>query len=196
MMRWDVINFLIGKHGLESYLEIGVQDYYSNFEKIKIKNKVSVDPYPRNLCDFVATSDEFFNQIDSSDMYDIIFIDGLHHSKQVVRDIYNSLDHLRGGGFIVIHDCLPKTEHNQIVPDHGAEWTGDVWKAFVHFRCSYPHFSMYTVDTDWGCGIITNGYQTVYNNGVVPENLNWEHYNSNRNEMMNVVSVEDFTILN
>ena len=190
MMRWDIINFLISKYDLKSYLEIGVQDYTCNFEKIKAEEKVSVDPYPRSLCDFVGTSDEYFASIPKDKMFDIVFIDGLHHSEQVIKDIYNSLDHLNGGGFIVLHDCLPQTEHNQIVPDHGGEWTGDVWKAFVHFRCKYPLFEMFTIDTDWGCGIITNGYQKTYNEGVIPEKLDWEHYVQNRDEMMNVVSVD------
>ena len=54
-----------------------------------------------------------------------------------------------------MHDCLPTSERMQMHLDHypGGEWTGDVWKAFVKARATLKH-EMYTVDTDYGCGVI------------------------------------------
>jgi len=49
-------------------------------------------------------------------MYDVIFIDGLHYYKQVLKDIKNSLKILNKDGFILVHDCLPRTLAHQAVP--------------------------------------------------------------------------------
>ena len=194
-MRWDIINTLISKYYCQSYLEIGVQDSNCNFDKINCEFKFAVDPSPRKHCDFIGTSDDFFDLFKEAknDPYDLIFIDGLHHCDQVMRDIKNSLDHLSLDGTIVLHDCLPTTEHMQLIPDHGGEWTGDVWKAFARWR-SYSKVKMYTVDTDYGCGIIRNGYQTPFMSELTSheDNLTWEFFTQNKNELMNIISVEKF----
>jgi hypothetical protein len=48
---------------------------------------------------------------------------------------------------------------------------------------------MYVVDTDWGCGIIKRGSQELYQR---PEKWTWEHFQEHRDELMNVVTVEEF----
>ena len=57
MTRTDIINTYIYKYNFKTYLEIGVRDG-ANFDKIKIKNKISVDPYwPAT---YKITSNNFF----------------------------------------------------------------------------------------------------------------------------------------
>lgn len=189
MMRWDILNFFIAKYNFKSYLEIGVQDYYSNCSKIQLLDKTTVDPYPRNLCNYVMTSNEFFqSQIVTGKKWDLIFIDGLHHESQAYMDVINSLEHLTDNGIIMCHDCLPTSEHMQLVPDHGGEWTGDVWKAFTRLRCEREDLYMCTIDTDYGCGIIKRGKQELFNNGIIPDPLDWNYFSMYRNELMNVIS--------
>ena len=134
MKRTDIINAFIQKYGYKSYLEVGTQDPTSNFDLINAECKVSVDPFPRGEVTFIGTSDEYFESISEDVKYDIIFIDGLHHDDQVLRDIENSLNHLSNTGIIVCHDCLPSNENQQERNDHGGVWLGDVWKAIAHFR--------------------------------------------------------------
>ena len=58
------------------------------------------------------TSDEFFDFLRTNEFdrkYDVIFIDGLHKSYQVKKDILNSLQFLNPKGYIVLHDCNPPT---------------------------------------------------------------------------------------
>ena len=61
--RSSVINHLIHKNNLKYYLEIGVRDL-KNFNKIKVDNKLGVDPFPTKKDDrvIIATSDEFFKK--------------------------------------------------------------------------------------------------------------------------------------
>lgn len=146
MTRTDIIQRLIDERG---YLEIGVFRK-ENFNKIRCEHKVS-----EAHADFCTTSDEFFKL--TTTQFDIIFIDGLHEHNQVWRDIQNSLKHLNEGGVIVMHDCMPTSEHtarwdNKSHQDE--EWYGDVYKAYKEL----PYW-VYCIDT--GCGIIDTTKERV-----------------------------------
>jgi hypothetical protein len=190
MKRTDIINLLIQKYGYKSYLEVGTQDPTSNFDLIQAETKVSIDPFPRGEVTFVGTSDEYFDSIDNTTQYDIIFIDGLHHDDQVLKDINNSLNHLSDNGSIVIHDCLPMTERMQEREDHGEEWTGDVWKAIAELRVESIDLDIKVVDTDYGCGIIRRGTNIPYQTNEVYKTFGY--YVTNRNQLMNIISIEQF----
>ena len=195
MKRTDIINNFIQKFGYNSYLEIGTQNPSGNFNQVKIKNKYSVEPFPSeglstNDYSFVGTSDDYFNFIGDDTKFDIIFIDGLHHSDQVLKDIENSLNHLSDNGTIVCHDCLPTTEKMQERNDHGGEWTGDVWKAIAELRVERIDLDIKVVNTDYGCGIIRKGTNIPYN---ADENYKtYTYYSNNKNELLNVISTENF----
>ena len=195
MKRTDIINNFIQKFGYNSYLEIGTQNPNGNFNQIDIKNKYSVEPFPAgglSIKDysFVGTSDQYFDFISPDIKFDIIFIDGLHHYQQVLKDIENSLNHLSENGTIVCHDCLPTTEKMQERNDHGGEWTGDVWKAIAELRVERIDLDIKVVDTDYGCGIIRRGTNIPY---ITNENYKtYTFFNSNKQELMNVVSKEEF----
>ncbi len=194
MMRWDIINTLIQKFNYTSYLEVGAQNTITgNFSKININEKISIDPYPTGPIDFEGTSDEYFAQLDQNKKFDIIFIDGLHHSDQVLIDIQNSLKHLSQHGTIVCHDCLPHTEKMQFREDLGGEWTGDVWKAIAQLNVSRDDLWIRVVDTDYGCGIIRNGENIPYISSG--DFLTYEYYNSNKSKLLNVISISQFNQL-
>ena len=101
------------------------------------------------------TSDDFFKQ--NNENFDVIFIDGLHEYGQVYRDIQNSLKFLNDGGYIICHDMSPNNEIIQRYPQtHPGEWTGDCWKAWVKLKSEKSDLQMFVVDSDYGCGVITN----------------------------------------
>ena len=83
--RTDIINYLIEKYNLKTYLEIGVRNPNDNFNKIKCDNKVAVDPEPliktENI--YVGTSDNYFQNISQNKKFDIIFIDGFSISTRL-----------------------------------------------------------------------------------------------------------------
>ena len=191
MKRTDIINAFIQKYGYKSYLEVGTQDPSSNFDKINVEHKVSIDPFPRGEVTFVGTSDEYFESITDDVKYDIIFIDGLHHSDQVLKDVNNALEHLNDRGTIICHDCLPTTEKMQEREDHGGEWTGDVWKAIAELRVERIDLDIKVVDTDYGCGIIRMGSNVPYE--PLTENYKtYAYYNLHKYRMLNVISPEQF----
>jgi len=242
MQRWDIINYLIKKNNYKSYLEIGYYKGWS-FDQVQCDFKTAVDPNPcktpeqekaiggledRSLCrlmhngdhvirfgEFIwkMTSDNFFVEISYDATYDIIFIDGLHESAQVSRDIQNALKHLNPGGVIVMHDCNPsKYEHTTTGID--GCWTGDTYKAFIRFQedtsciidfpsksVLFSDYEVYVIDTDWGIGIIkpfpeekSRGITSLYEGkwDVETAQKDWEYFDKNRKELLNLISVEEF----
>jgi hypothetical protein len=90
--RIILINYLIDRYQFKSYLEIGCEKDLC-FNAVRAEHKVGVDPIEGGT--HRMTSDEFFST--NTETFDIIFIDGLHWSEQVFRDITNSLKSLNQG---------------------------------------------------------------------------------------------------
>lgn len=146
--RWDLIQNIIDKKKYDNYLEIGC-DKDQSFSKIKVKNKIGVDPVSGG--NIRSTSDQFFSS--NRNKFDIIFIDGLHHYEQVIKDVNNSLQILNDNGFILLHDCLPRSIAHQAIPRYRGSWNGDVWKALVELR-TRSDLDTYTCQIDFGVGIV------------------------------------------
>ena len=186
--RYDIINALIKKHNYKSFLEIGYLNGDTH-NKVECEYKDSVDINPKSGAKYITSSDYFFmtNKRD----YDIVFIDGLHLSEQVDKDIENSLKHLTPGGTIVLHDCNPETESMQIRNDHGGPWTGDVWKSIFKHRFNLD-LEVYVINTDYGCGVIKKGSQIPPSIEYNDSSLTWDTLAFNKKEMLNLISIEEF----
>ena len=187
--RTFIIQSIINAIGAKDYLEIGLFRG-NNFNRIKCKNKVGVDPSVKFKSEekiFELTSDDFFKQNDSK--FDVIFIDGLHEETQVYKDIKNGLDCLNDGCFIICHDMHPTDENMQKVPRIQNVWTGDCWKAWVNIRREMDNLSMFVVDMDYGCGVITKGKQDLLPSDV---ELTYANFEKHKHEWMNFVNLEGF----
>ncbi len=191
MKRWDIIQSLIDKYKLTSYLEIGVHQKEC-FNKIQCELKECVDPnFP---ADYEMTSDEFFKVVRGR--WDICFVDGFHTEEQVGKDLVNAYV-MAMAKFIVVHDCNPENEWATRPPEEykrGEIWNGNVYKGFINFKKASPHLSCFTVDADYGCGIITElpllkNKQPQFN-GVW--NGTWDEFDANRTELLGLKSVEEF----
>ena len=114
------------------------------------------------------TSDDFFSSLEKGNLdldpgfrWDVIFIDGLHISTQVMKDVINSLYHLNPNGYILLHDCNPETYFMQredyYIDGVQHPWNGTVWKVIYNLRATRDDLQVCTVNTDWGVGIIRRG---------------------------------------
>ena len=162
--RLKILNAIAKKRSYSTYLEIGLGSKKSRiFNKVKVLYKASVDPNEEDAT-YKMDSDEYFAGPGDMKGWDLIFIDGRHHADQVHRDLANALQRLNEGGSIVVHDCNPRREALQMVPEPypDAEWTGDVWKAWVWYRIHRDDLSMCVIDVDYGCGIIQGGGQKCF----------------------------------
>lgn len=189
MKRWDIINKFINENGYKDYLEIGLQSGMCRDQvNLPQENKITVDPDTRsNNPTFLMTSDEFFEKNEKT--FDIIFIDGLHHGDQVLKDIENALEVLNEGGTILCHDMLPNSEDVQKVPRIQDIWTGDCWKAWFKLRGTRKDLFMFIVPSDWGVGVIQKGSQKIVPELDIPmDEMDWDffvkHNTANANNKM------------
>jgi hypothetical protein len=184
--RYDIINKIIIKRNYTSYLEIGCfKD--ETFNQINIKKKIGIDPVSGG--NLRMTSDQFF--IENKEKFDLIFIDGLHVYEQVIKDIFNSIKVLKENGIILVHDCLPRKLWYQTPTRMSDTWNGDVWKAIVECR-TLENIDTYTCLADEGIGVI----KVQKNNNLLNinlsnfKNLKYKEYYTNRESLMNIISVE------
>jgi len=194
MMHWDIINFLCSKFNKPRYLEIGSQRR-DCFNKIQAELKHDIEPQKNK--DFIQTfnmnSDKAFESMSFEQKYDVVFVDGLHNCDQVLSDVKNVSKHLDEKGFIVVHDCLPTAEFQTVrEPIEQVPWTGDVWKAQAWLVKNFKN--VWTIPTDWGCGIINGPLEYDI---VTLEELNkltWNDFLLNKNDLLRIISWTEFWV--
>lgn len=182
----QLLNALAAKYTLNNYLEIGVQSKQQNFNKIICQNKTGVDPAVLDKGVLRMTSDDYFDAISTNNpppMFDLVFIDGLHHADQVKRDFENSLRFLSDTGFIVIHDVLPENEEGTRVPRETKQWWGDVYKWAMTIK-TYSNTRVKTFNIDNGCMLVWKECHDEW--AVIDRQINWENYLEQRKFWMNV----------
>jgi glycosyltransferase involved in cell wall biosynthesis len=212
--RHKIINVLT--KNTHKYLEIGTEYGYT-FSNTHFLNKVGVDPDPK--CDtniagseiFDCTSDYYFDNINNSTAsienlkqcdFDVIFIDGMHHCENVLRDFNNSLNKLTKNGVIFIDDCIPLNYNEQLkipikhfyekgILKYGEEWTGDVWKFIYHLLKNYKdkiHFDYFHNESYRGICILQ--IKEKFTVDVSYEELNNYNYFENFNDYLFLLSAK------
>ena len=207
MKRYEIISAFIKARGYKSYLEIGIENPINCFDKIECAEKVGIEPTSswknRHFNIAICTSDHYFKHIEEGKKFDIVFVDGLHVSEQVVRDIHNAFMHLNPNGVIVVHDVDCETEwmgRPQSEYKFGQAWKGDVWKGFFKSTQNLlslhgSKLSVYTLMTVEGCGIIDfadNNYRPLADGY---SEITWDEYNNRKAEILNPITLAQFTEL-
>jgi hypothetical protein len=147
------------------YVEIGI-NRGNCFKQISAPRKIGIDPAPKDFGTdlapgelfFKTTSDTFFadhsKEALGSEKVDVAFVDGLHEFPQALRDVLNLEMFMSDRGVLFIHDCIPPTRRHT-EQGVGASWTGDVWKVIYYLATYRPDLSFFTLDCDWGLGVVT-----------------------------------------
>lgn len=166
------INFLSKKLAAKRYLEIGVETGIT-FHQVDCEIKTGVDPHflfdpsmayglnQHGSCDYHAiSSDLFFRRHKrGGEPYDIVFIDGLHHFDQVMRDFVNALSFSHPRTVFVIDDTLPcdvfsamrdqdqaiklRNQYSQGVISNA--WHGDVYLFVLLMPIYFPSYRFRTI---------------------------------------------------
>ena len=182
----QLLNALINKHDLKSYLEIGIGSG-ENFAAINAPVKFGVDPEVLIKGVIKKTSDEYFKNV-STEKWDLIFIDGYHEADQVKRDFENSLKCLTDNGYIILHDVLPENEEGTLIPRITKKWWGDVYR-FAMTIGIYEGIEFKTLNIDNGCMIIKKNNLKKNGGPYIKDNsfTDWQWYQLNAKHLMNIV---------
>ncbi|WDF72763.1 class I SAM-dependent methyltransferase [Novosphingobium sp. KACC 22771] len=175
MERNEVIQGLLDMYSEPSYLEIGVCEGFT-FHSLNAARKVAVDPAFRfnleeaqadpanaNAAYHQVPSDDYFaSQAGANDMFDVIFVDGLHTFDQTLRDLLNAIARLKPGGAIIVDDVRPSSYHASLpsmdefflvragLGDDYPAWMGDVYRLVFFIRDYLASFSYATVQENHG----------------------------------------------
>jgi hypothetical protein len=135
----------------ENYLEVGIFKG-ATFQSVIASTKwgVDIDPafditkLPKNSTVFVNPSDNFFAELTSDKMFDMIYIDAEHTFAQAYRELVHSVNHLNNWGVVLLDDTVPfdkvaaisdESESKRVaIREHGSnKWShqGDVWKLIM-----------------------------------------------------------------
>jgi hypothetical protein len=111
--RGKFINKLIKNLELKSYLELGIS-VGECWKEIEFENKIGIDNWVQIEDNRIiqSTTDDYFNSLQDSDRFDLVFIDADHEKNQVFKDFCNSYNHLSDNGIILLHDINPIDESN------------------------------------------------------------------------------------
>jgi hypothetical protein len=166
-LRLQAIGNLIN---CKKYLEVGVENG-STFNAIFFQEKVAVDPLLKfdyksieseSIKFHEYTSDDYFSSIYDGELFDLIFLDGLHTFDQTLRDFNNALMSSHKDSIIVIDDVYPCDVYSSLRRDavkfrrlaepesKNFAWHGDVYKTIFIIHDFYPQISFVTIDVGHG----------------------------------------------
>lgn len=188
--------------------KVGVDPEFELNTKLKWKRRIGSLGFKI----YKEESDSFFDRHVSNAFkngIDLVFVDGLHNYEQSLRDVENSLKFLNKDGFIVMHDCNPSSEAHGFpikssfkeiedelkkdgIDGWTGEWNGDVWKTIVHLRSTRSDLSVFTLDSDFGLGIVRKGNNPNLLNVDIKSLLNkpYSYLEADRVNLLNLVSVD------
>lgn len=177
----DHINEIIKENNYNTYLELGFQDGH-NFNKIKCKNKTSVDI--NGKADFNEGDLAFFES--NEDKFDCIFVDSKHEAEHVRKVISESLKVLTKDGCIILHDVYPPDEKSQLLPRQQKIFCGDVWRSAVGFIESYPDVRVETYRSDYGLTVLyPEGKKT--RKYFEDTEMSYEYFKKNAVKLLNII---------
>jgi cephalosporin hydroxylase len=122
-----------------NYLEIGVRhgnvynlvkEYCNQCYLVDI-DFLDID-YSNNTLKFEMLSDIFFEMIDTSIKFDLVFIDGDHSKEQVLKDFINVKNMVVDDSFVILHDTYPCDERMEL-PYH----SHNAWEAVLEIKKSF-----------------------------------------------------------
>ncbi len=130
----------------DTYLEIGIGPGWSQECFRGTPRTIGIDPAPKadltafpDLEFFHGTSDAYFASLEGREdrpRADVIFIDGLHESDQVLRDFVNAETVASPGALVILHDVIPLDPLSAAKDRKILFWAGDCWRA-LHFLANH-----------------------------------------------------------
>lgn len=220
--KYDIVNFLLRKYELSSFIEFCTPTTGRRISELTASLAISHRLMYRCPADFDdGLRIEFRSQsVDIShciedirrreQTYDLVFIDPFHTYECTARDMATAISILKPGGIIVIHDCNPGEMESTNPEFQAGAWCGQTYAAYVDFVLSQTAITYYTVDTDYGCGVIKTqpGTRPDDQSMLVPRCIaqqwrsigeeyrqRFRFFESNKKQLLNLVPVGRFVAI-
>jgi hypothetical protein len=217
MRKFEIVNALAAKCGYRSYLEICTPSTGQAFHKVseaqlRTRHRLMYR-CPRDFNDgdeitFSSDDDRIEGLLPHGALYDIIFVDAWHTYACVQRDLELAFSLLSPGGTMVVHDCSPPSRDVAVPEFRHCPWCGVTYCAYIDFVWSRQQVDHYTVDTDYGCGLVkklAGSGKEQTGSGPASEMVEqwrrertsrgyevFDFFDKHRRELLNLVSVDDF----
>ena len=168
MLKSTVCNLIGAKYGYRSYLEIstlttGWQDDLIDKDQFTDR-ELLVYALPSDRHDkphityrtSLTTSSKLVRAILAShrEPYDLVFVDPHHTYENSYEDLIGAFELVRPGGVVVVHDCNPPDSSIALPQYQEGAWCGATYWAFIDFVLGRSDIRYYTVDCDYGCGVV------------------------------------------
>ena len=163
----DLINHLAAVHGYRHYLELctlSTGRRYAEIDRSQLETCVRLiyrcpedfdDGLPTDYRSTTLDIGECLTTIrEKGRKFDIALVDSWHEYATSWRDLVEGFLLIRDGGTLVVHDCLPPRPEIAVPEYIPGEWCGVGYQAYVDFISQRYDLTAYTVDTDYGCGVI------------------------------------------
>ncbi|MDR0300213.1 MAG: glycosyltransferase [Streptococcaceae bacterium] len=181
-----VINQLIKNNNLKTYLELSHSLPSENFNFIKAKEKILVNPgtdlkyysvdnfeQQKQFVDFQVTTAEFFNQ--NTEKFDLIVINADHSYENSLSDLNQALKIVNLNGFVVLFNSFPSqfTNTQRESYEAGLFYTGEVWKTVLSaIRQGQDSLKIKTYPWSWGITVIKKISENI--SKISALELDWE----------------------
>src|ERR1700722_11416255 len=217
MRKYDIVNGLARKRGYQSYLEICTPSSGMTFARVDRTQFPRCHRLlyrcPEGFTDgaeitYRAANEDISGLIASNARYDCVFLDPFHGYECSYRDLEIVLSLVSPHGVVVVHDCSPPTQDVCGPSPRQRRWCGCTYCAYIDFVFALPELSYYTVDTDFGCGVIqkapaAQGTPVRKPDAVVDLSESWRaarnrdadmysFFDQHRRDLLNLVSVRQF----
>lgn len=162
-----ICGLLSVRFGLTRYLEIttGTTGYrYAEASQLdfqpcmRLVYRMTGAPPEGLHVDFVSPDDDISGWLGDARLmgqkFDIIFVDPHHTYECSIRDIRAAFQMVAPGGAVIVHDCLPPHRAAASPSFVQGEWCGVTYKAYIDFVLGNPALDYFTIDADYGCGVI------------------------------------------
>lgn len=227
LRKMQIVKLLRRKHGLGAFLEISTPSTGWSFSELldevpdahRLVYMCPSDADDGSTYTYrteAQTSRQLTNAILTANRnvpcYDIIFVDPFHTYANSSIDLSGAFALLRPGGIMVVHDCNPEEAAITSPEFTPGTWCGVTYMAFIDFTLCREGLSYYTVDTDFGCGVVYKHQQQIHTASHRPNGararlaLAWDaarhddatrfhFFAQHRRDLLNLKSVEEFAAL-
>jgi hypothetical protein len=220
MLKTEIINRLGAKHGFTRYLEICTPTTGIRYGEVDRRQFTVCSRLMYRWCPEVSDGfkidypvlgeaiEPVIADLQGQGLrYDVILVDPWHGYEASLRDMHLALSVLSEGGVLVVHDCSPQSLDLAGPSFVGGCWCGMTYAALIDFVAGEPDLDIYTVDTDYGCAVLTKRPPAaVLGNASRPDPealKGWKaigadfrdrfrFFDAHRGELLNLVTIPEF----